>query len=108
MYFRCIITNLILLGISIPLFLKKIPPNQWYGIRTAKTLSDENIWYNANYIAGIDMLVVSIFMMFFLLAIFFLENRISSNVLEISYFLALTIAVTMVTLHCIIYVNKII
>jgi uncharacterized membrane protein len=52
--------GLLFISMSIPLILKKVPPNQWYGLRVAKTLSSERIWYAANRIAGYDLLWVGI------------------------------------------------
>ena len=41
-------TGLLLVGLSIPLMLRRIKPNLWYGLRVRKTLSDERIWYASN------------------------------------------------------------
>ena len=38
--------------VSIPLILRAVPPNRWYGIRTARTLSDRALWFRANRFAG--------------------------------------------------------
>jgi hypothetical protein len=38
--------------ISIPLILKRIPPNRLYGVRTEKTLNDPDTWYNVNWFGG--------------------------------------------------------
>jgi SdpI/YfhL protein family len=38
--------------VSIPLILKIVPPNRWYGFRTTRTLSNEDLWFRANCIAG--------------------------------------------------------
>jgi uncharacterized membrane protein len=48
------------IGMGIPLILEKVPPNRWYGLRVAKTLSSERIWYPANRVAGYDLLLVGI------------------------------------------------
>lgn len=48
--------GLILIGISIPLIFAKVPPNDWYGFRVAKTFSSRSIWYAANKVAGYDLL----------------------------------------------------
>ncbi len=48
--------GLLLISISIPLMLEKVPPNRWYGFRVAKTFSNERIWYAANRVAGYDLL----------------------------------------------------
>ena len=45
------------IALSIPLVLRKIPPNVIYGVRTRKTLSDPRIWYEANYRGGKDLLL---------------------------------------------------
>jgi uncharacterized membrane protein len=55
LYLLWVFTGLILIGVSIPLVLKKIPPNQWYGFRVPKTFSSDRIWYEANRVAGIDL-----------------------------------------------------
>lgn len=55
LYLLWVVTGLILIAVSIPLVLKKIPPNQWYGFRVPKTFSSDHIWYEANRIAGIDL-----------------------------------------------------
>ena len=38
--------------LSVPLILKVVPPNRWYGIRTARTLSNNELWFSANRFAG--------------------------------------------------------
>jgi uncharacterized membrane protein len=50
---------LITIAICIPLVLRKVPPNLFYGVRTRKTLSDPRIWYEANYKGGITLAVGS-------------------------------------------------
>ena len=42
----------IIAAISIPLILRAVPPNPWYGFRTKATLADRELWYRANYFAG--------------------------------------------------------
>lgn len=42
--------------ISIPLILERVPPNNFYGFRTRKTLSDPKIWYAANRVSGWGLL----------------------------------------------------
>nr|MBU1328460.1 SdpI family protein [Candidatus Omnitrophota bacterium] len=47
-----ILSSLLLIIISIPLIVNKIPPNCLYGFRLRKTLSDKGIWYKANRYGG--------------------------------------------------------
>ena len=47
---------LLILLLSIPMILGKVPPNGAYGFRTPKTLSSPDVWYPANRAAGWFML----------------------------------------------------
>jgi len=38
--------------VGLPMALGKIPPNQLYGFRTPRSLSDEAVWYGINRPAG--------------------------------------------------------
>lgn len=51
------VVGLLFVGISIPLIRGRVPPNHFYGFRTAKTLSDPRIWYEANRISGQDFFI---------------------------------------------------
>lgn len=46
------VPSLIIAIAAIPLVFGLIPKNRAYGIRTAKTLSDDRIWYPANRFGG--------------------------------------------------------
>ena len=52
---------------SIPLILKKVKRNEFYGIRTSKALSDEESWYKYNRIGGWILAVGSFIALLFLL-----------------------------------------
>jgi len=43
--------------LGLPLMLRRIPPNRFYGFRTPATLRDPEIWYPANAFAGRLLLV---------------------------------------------------
>lgn len=42
----------LLVALSLPLLLDKIPPNPLYGFRIAKTLQDPRVWYAGNRYAA--------------------------------------------------------
>ena len=46
------ITGLMIIGLSVPLIMQWVAPNQWYGFRIRATLSDTRIWYPANAYAA--------------------------------------------------------
>jgi uncharacterized membrane protein len=52
----------VLLAFSIPLVNGKVPPNQIYGFRTAKTLANAKTWFEANAFAGKASIVCALIM----------------------------------------------
>lgn len=58
-----LIPSIILLIFSIPLVMGKIPRNRFYGVRTRKTLSDDQAWYGANRFGGWLFIVSSLIYM---------------------------------------------
>lgn len=53
-------TGLLMAGLGIPLWLRRIPPNHLFGFRSRATLSDETVWYAANARGGRDFVVIGI------------------------------------------------
>ena len=37
---------------------RRVRPNRWYGLRVPATFADQQIWYDANAIAGRDMMIL--------------------------------------------------
>jgi uncharacterized membrane protein len=54
------LTGLLFVGLAIPMVLKKIPPNPFYGWRTPKAYHSEAIWYEINRYSGRDILVLGV------------------------------------------------
>lgn len=52
--------GLLFIGLSIPLMLDRVPPNRFYGCRTARSLSDPKVWYAANRVFGKNFLISGI------------------------------------------------
>ena len=73
------VVGLVLIGISIPLIMRKVPPNSFYGCRTRKTLSNPRIWYEANHIAGIDFCIAGAVVLFSSLAMLVLGQKSDAN-----------------------------
>jgi hypothetical protein len=46
----------VLIGVSIPLIQRRVPPNPWYGFRVRRTLEAPHVWYPVNVYAGWRML----------------------------------------------------
>jgi uncharacterized membrane protein len=43
-----------------PMAFGLIPPNRFFGFRTRKTLSSADVWYRANRISGLSLVVAGI------------------------------------------------
>ncbi len=52
--------GVLLAALSVPLILRKIPPNGLYGFRVPSTLRDPALWYKVNEYAGRRALVVGL------------------------------------------------
>lgn len=57
---RLMASCLVLGALSIPLILKLVPPNGFYGFRTSATRSNIAIWYPANAFLGWALLVAAV------------------------------------------------
>jgi hypothetical protein len=68
--------GLVFIAIGIPLALESVPPNHWYGFRTAKTLSNQAIWYAANRVTGIDLIIAGVVIALGMLAMFILHETV--------------------------------
>jgi uncharacterized membrane protein len=59
-FFTILGLSLVLILVAIPLALRKVRPNVVYGYRTRATLSDEDVWYDANAYFGRCLIVASL------------------------------------------------
>ncbi|MBN1437783.1 MAG: SdpI family protein [Anaerolineales bacterium] len=53
-----IIGGALLIALSLPLILRRIPPNAFYGFRVRWTMEDPELWYPVNAYAGKWMALV--------------------------------------------------
>lgn len=52
--------GLLSVGLGVPLLRGRVRPNSWYGCRTEKTLSDEEVWYAVNRVTGRDLVACGV------------------------------------------------
>lgn len=50
------VPSALLFAFAVPMALGLIPPNRFYGVRTARTLADRGAWYRANRVAGVAVM----------------------------------------------------
>jgi uncharacterized membrane protein len=100
------VTGLILIGISIPLIMRKVPPNSFYGCRTRKTLSDPKIWYEANHISGKDFCIAGLVVLVSSLAMFALGQNVDSDYAVGTLLLILLLSVAAAAGHGLIIIRR--
>jgi uncharacterized membrane protein len=54
----CFASGLLLIAAGIPMWLRRVPRNAFYGVRFASTLSDDRIWYEINARCGRDFVIL--------------------------------------------------
>jgi hypothetical protein len=48
----------LLAALGWPMAARRVCPNRWYGLRVPATFADEQVWYDANAVAGRDMMAL--------------------------------------------------
>jgi uncharacterized membrane protein len=61
--------SVMLVLVSLPLLLRRIPPNAFYGLRVPATYADEWVWYEANALTGRDMVALGVLLTVLALAL---------------------------------------
>lgn len=56
-------SGLLVIAFGVPLMLRRVPPNGFYGLRVPATFKDEQVWYDANAASGRDLVLFGIAMM---------------------------------------------
>lgn len=91
--------SLLMIGIGIPFIKGVIPPNAVAGFRTAKTMSDPAVWYEANRIMGWDLLWAGLAMLTSLAVTWFLRTRIPFEAIAVIQLFVTLTAVTAMVAH---------
>ena len=102
------IIGALFIGISVPMVLRRIPPNQFYGFRTRKTLSDSDIWYKANKYMGRDFIVAGAAIMIMGVGQLLVQGTsCPEGLVSVVIFLAMmNVPVVIVTVRSVIYLRK--
>ena len=62
-----VLVSLVLMGLALPLALRRVPPNLGYGLRVPATFKDERVWYDANAASGRELFVLGVALLLFAL-----------------------------------------
>lgn len=52
----------LLVFLAVPMILRLVPPNRFYGYRTAASLSSAENWYHANFVSGCGLALAGVLM----------------------------------------------
>jgi SdpI/YhfL family protein len=50
----------LMLGLGIPLALRLVPPNRFYGYRTGPTFASTEAWYQINFATGVALIAAGV------------------------------------------------
>jgi hypothetical protein len=93
------LAGVLFVGLSIPLIQNRVPPNRYYGFRTAKTLSDPKIWYEVNHIQGNDLFLAGSLITITSLTMLALAQSWSPRHVAVTLLLVMVLSLTGVALH---------
>jgi len=60
-----VLVGVFLIAVSLPMLLRRVPPNALYGLRVPATFKNEQVWYDANAASGRDMVVFGLIVVLF-------------------------------------------
>jgi len=101
-----LLTGISFIGISIPLILQKIPPNQWYGWRTKKSLSNKEIWYEINRYGGKDLFAAGLVASVGALVLLIFRTELSESAISCSGLVLLLVPLAIVVFRGFRYERK--
>jgi magnesium transporter len=91
-----IIAGLIFVSTSIPLVLRKIPPNRFYGIRVPKAYESPELWYKVNAKGGRIMIAYGAIMVAIGLMLLFASDRLGLRPVHMLIGLVVLIAIAVI------------
>ena len=93
---------------GLPLFLEKVKPNWFYGLRYIRTMSTEKIWYKSNKYLGRDIVISGILLVF--ASLLLLLFKLNATVFEIFLFSLFLIILPVITIliRAFMYLKKLI
>ena len=101
------LVGILFVGLSIPLIRNRVPPNRFYGFRTAKTLSDPKIWYEVNHISGKDLFVAGVIIILSSLTTLALAQSWSNEHVAITLLLIMVFSLAGVVWHGLRVLNRV-
>ncbi|HEY9432462.1 MAG TPA: SdpI family protein [Blastocatellia bacterium] len=101
------IAGFVSFAVGVPFLRGWVPRNRLAGFRTPKTLSNDRVWYEANRVAGRDMLIAGLVVMATAVVSALLAQQIPGLTLEKINKLVCIGALLIATLHSFIALRRI-
>ena|SRR5512133_3020037 len=89
----CITPGVVIIALAIPLWLRRVKPNLFYGVRFESTLADERVWYEINARGGRHLVVIGVFYLAMIFVAIFFGQSWSVGLRVIGPIVVLAVAV---------------
>ena len=96
-----------LIAISLPMIYDKIPPNGFYGFRTPRTMSDPNVWYPANRVAGRNLALAGVIVATTALVVFAMQKNLQPRTAALTLLIVSMAALIGAVVHSFIALRRI-
>ncbi len=101
------IGGVLLIAISLPMIYDKIPPNGFYGFRTPRTMSDPNVWYPANRVAGRNLALAGVIVATTALVVFAMQKNLQPRTAALTLLIVSMAALIGAVVHSFIALRRI-
>ena len=101
------IGGVFLIAISLPMMYDKVPPNGFYGFRTPRTMSDPNLWYPANRVAGRNLAVAGVIVSTTALVVFAIHKSIQPRTAALTLLIVSMTSLVGAVVHSFIALHRI-
>jgi len=101
------IGGVLLIAISLPMIYDKIPPNGFYGFRTPRTMSDPNVWYPANRVAGRNLALAGVIVATTALVVFAMQKNLQPRTAALTLLIVSMAALIGAVVHSFIALHRI-
>lgn len=102
----CSGVSVFLFLLNIPLYLGKIKRNHWYGFRTPRTLSSDEIWYPINREAAQNFMLACCVVLLTSLVLIILKSMIPETILVATVVVVTFVSMTGAVIKSFIFLRK--
>ncbi|MEO8564282.1 MAG: SdpI family protein [bacterium] len=89
----------LLIALAVPLWMRRVPPNRFYGVRTRAALADETRWYDVNARCGQDLLVAGVVLLVAIVVIDAIGARWAPELRTLASAMVLVVALVLVSVR---------